>query len=61
MVHADVYTDDTATSLAPAVTFLNLTYEPVVYLCAPGGLIRERLDGIWNGEELDEALTRLTS
>jgi hypothetical protein len=60
MVHADVYADDAATRIAPAVTALQLDYEPVVYLCAPGGGIVDRLDGIWDATELDEALARIS-
>ena len=60
MVHADVYADDAATTLAPAVDALQLDYEPVVYMCAPGGTIVDRLDGIWEQSELDESLARIS-
>ena len=36
MVHADVYSDDAATTVAPAVTALGLEYEPVLYLVKDG-------------------------
>jgi hypothetical protein len=56
MVHADVYTDDTATTVAPAVQALGIDYEPVLYLCAPGGMVRDRIDVMWDQSELDERL-----
>ena len=36
MVHADVYSDDAATTVAPAVAALGLEYEPVLYLVKDG-------------------------
>ena len=61
LVHADVYTDDTATTIAPAVEALGLEYEPVLYLCAPGGEVRDRIDVIWDQSELDERLDTFLS
>ena len=60
MVHADVYADDAATKLAPVVTAMQLDYEPVLYLCEPGGTIVWRLDGVWDQSELDAALARIS-
>lgn len=60
MVHADVYADDAATQIAPAVRALGLDYEPVLYVCEAGGRIVDRLDGIWDATELDEALARVS-
>ena len=37
MVHADVYSDNAATTVAPAVAALGLDYEPVLYLVGPDG------------------------
>jgi hypothetical protein len=56
MVHADVYADDTATAVAPAVAALGLDYEPVLYLCSPDGKVGDRLDVMWDQAELDERL-----
>lgn len=61
MVHADVFSDNAGTTIAPAVEALGLAYEPVLYLCSPDGTVVEHLDGIWDRTELDEALGRLTS
>lgn len=59
MVHADVYADDAATTIAPAVTALDLAYEPVIYLCDASGVIVDRLDAVWDGGELRERLDLL--
>ena len=59
MVHADVYADDAATKVAPAVTALNVEYEPIIYLCTADGVIVDRLDGIWDASELTERIDLL--
>ncbi len=56
IVHADVYADDAGTKLAPAVNALGLSYEPVIYLVGADGVIADHLDGVWDGDELNEAL-----
>jgi hypothetical protein len=57
-VHADVYTDDTATTVAPAVGAIGLDYEPVIYITDATGAVVDRLDVIWDRTELDEVLAR---
>lgn len=57
-VHAEVYTDDTATTLTPAVEALNLFYEPVLFVTDTAGVILERIDAVWNTDELIEVLER---
>lgn len=57
-VHAEVYADTTATVLAPAVEALNLFYEPVLFITDTAGVILERIDAVWNTDELAEALAR---
>lgn len=59
MVHADVYADDKAASIAPAVTALNVDYEPIVYFMDSAGIIVDRLDGVWDQSELRERLDAL--
>lgn len=61
MVHADVYADDAATTVAPAVLALNVQYEPIIYLCDSEGTIVDRLDGIWDASELTERIDLLVS
>ena len=57
-VHAEVYTDDTATTVAPAVDAVSMTYEPAVFLTDADGLVVERLDAVWDVTELTDALER---
>ena len=56
MLHADVYSDQAGTTVAPAVNALGLDYEPVLYLCAPDATVRDRIDVMWDQSELDERL-----
>jgi hypothetical protein len=59
MVHADVYADDAATVVAPAVEALKVEYEPIIYFCTADGVIVDRLDGIWDASELTERIDSL--
>ena len=52
MVHADVYADDAATKVAPAIQALNVDYEPIIYFCNATGVVVDRLDGVWDRGEL---------
>ncbi|MBU3688838.1 MAG: hypothetical protein B7C54_01175 [Acidimicrobiales bacterium mtb01] len=56
-VHADVYADDAATVVAPAVEAAMLTFEPVVWITDGTGTIVERLDAVWDANEIREALS----
>lgn len=56
-VHADVYADDAATVVAPAVEAAMLTFEPVVWITDSTGRIVERLDAVWDANEIREALS----
>ena len=58
-VHAEVYTDLTATEVAPAVQAVDLSFEPTLFLTDADGVIVERLDGLWNDTELAERLDLL--
>lgn len=51
-VHADVYTDKTASTVAPAVSAYKLSYEPVLYLTDSTGVITDRLDVVFDSDEL---------
>lgn len=59
IVHAEVFTDDTATIATPAVDAYSLSFEPVIWLASAAGVIVTRLDAIWDATELDEALDAL--
>ena len=58
-LHAEVYTDNTATEAAPAVGAAGLSFEPVIFLTDAAGQIVERLDVIIDESELREHLTKL--
>ncbi|MEP1124186.1 MAG: hypothetical protein ABJH68_09890 [Ilumatobacter sp.] len=59
-VHAEVYTDDTASVSTPAVQALGLFFEPTVFLVGPDGVIMDRVDNLWNPDEMRERLRALT-
>jgi len=58
-VHAEVYTDDTTTTAAPAVDAYHLAFEPCLFLADATGAIKQRLDAAFDQSELDEELDKL--
>jgi hypothetical protein len=61
MVHAEIYRDDAATTLAPAVEAVGLDFEPVLFVTDATGTIVDRLDAVWSTDELDEVLAAVTT
>lgn len=61
MVHADIYTDGTLKTVSPAVLAYELDFEPVLYLADAKGMIVDRLDAVWDRDELDTALALIGS
>ncbi len=59
IVHADVYADNEAIEVAPAVTALGIEYEPIIYFCSADTTIVDRLDGVWDRSELRERVDLL--
>jgi len=59
MLHAEIYTDDTATVVAPAVEALNMTYEPALFITDANGVVVERFDAIFDEAEITEAFAAL--
>ena len=57
-VHAEIYTDLTATTITPVVDALGLTYEPVLFVANAGGVVTDRLDSVFDVSELRETLDR---
>ena len=55
-VHAEVWTDLTATEVAPAVDALGIAFEPTLFIIDENGVVVERLDGLWDATELREQL-----
>jgi hypothetical protein len=59
MVHAEVYTDDSARQTTETVMAYGLTWEPSLFLARPDGTITSRLDYTFDSTELDQALTEV--
>jgi hypothetical protein len=59
MLHAEIYTDDTATIVAPAVEAVGMSYEPALFITDAQGIIVERFDAIFDSVEVTEALRAL--
>jgi hypothetical protein len=55
-VHADVYADQAATTVAPTVQELTLTFEPVLWITDSTGAITHRFEGVWHPSEVAAAL-----
>ena len=55
-VHADVYSDKTATIAAPAVLAYKLAYEPLLYITDAKGVLVNRLDAVFDVTEMSSAL-----
>jgi len=60
-VHAEVYTDNTATTPTDAVDAAHLTFEPALFVIAADGTVIERLDAVWDESELVEVLERASA
>ena len=59
MLHAEIYTDDTATIVAPAVEAVGMSYEPALFITDAQGIIVERFDAIFDSVEVIAALNTL--
>jgi hypothetical protein len=59
MIHAEVYTDSTLKTPTPAIEQMGLDFEPCLFLAKADGTIVERLDVIFDSDEVSEALARL--
>jgi len=57
-VHADVYTDTTATVVAPALRDYSMSYEPALFVADASGTLVDRLDAVFDVAELREVLSR---
>jgi hypothetical protein len=59
-VHAEVYTDLTATEATGAVEAAGMFYEPALFVTDAEGTVVERLDAVWDTSELVEVLRRVS-
>jgi hypothetical protein len=55
-VHSEIYTDDSLATVAPAVTALNMTYEPALFITNAQGVLVDRLDAVFDEVEVRESL-----
>ena len=60
-IHVEVYKSLQAgeANLTDGMRAYHLDFEPVLYLAAPDGTIRDRLDGPYDIKEANAALTKL--
>lgn len=59
IVHAEVYKDKAATTIAPAVEAYRLDFEPVMFTADAQGIIQHRLDGVFDVNEVRNAVAAL--
>jgi hypothetical protein len=55
-IHAEVYADADATTIAPVVSSLGMTYEPALFVTDADGVITARLDAVFDEVELSSVL-----
>jgi hypothetical protein len=60
VIHAEVYIDAKAQRTAPVVDALGLTFEPSLFLARGNGTVVERLDYIFDADELDAVVGKLS-
>jgi hypothetical protein len=58
-LHAEIYTDDKAATVAPAVIALKMEYEPAIYITDATGKIIDRLDAVFDADEINAVLATL--
>jgi hypothetical protein len=55
-IHAEIYADEAATVIAPAINALGLTFEPTLFIVDMSGKIIKRLDAVFDSLEISDAL-----
>ena len=55
-LHAEVYADPDATTVAPIVKALSMNYEPALFVADAGGIVTARLDAVFDEVELASLL-----
>lgn len=59
VIHAEVYADKNATKLAPAVQAYKMQFEPVLFVTDADGVLRKRLDGVFDVDEVRDTLAQM--
>lgn len=59
VIHAEVYADKNATKLAPAVQAYKLEFEPILFVTDADGVLRKRLDGVFDTDEVRDTLAQM--
>ena len=60
-VHSEVYTDDTAKTVAPAVDAYHLSFEPVLFVTDAKGTLVQRLDVMMDTDEIRAAIDKASA
>lgn len=55
-IHAEIYSDQDATKIAPAVNAVSMNYEPALFVTDARGVITARLDAVFDSVELQSVL-----
>lgn len=58
-IHSEIYIDNSATTIAPAVEALKMTYEPALFITNKQSIVTDRLDGVFDADEIMERLSAL--
>jgi hypothetical protein len=55
-IHAEVYSDTNATTIAPAVNAVSMNFEPALFITDASGVITARLDAVFDAVELQSVI-----
>ena len=56
-IHAEVYADQDATRIAPAVNAMSMNYEPALFITDDEGVVVERLDAVFDAVEIQSLIS----
>ena len=51
-----MYSDPAGKAVAPAVNAIGLDYEPVIWITDATGVVTQRIDIVWDADDLNELL-----
>lgn len=60
-IHSEIFKDLTSADPTPTVEAWNLAFEPILYGIGTKGVIRQRLDGAFDRDEVDEFLAGVSA